>query len=163
MYFKATRKSSCEEETKRLSIARPKPIQTKNLIDFDQLETVFSVSLFCMENGYENESDALLKAAFAAFPDRDYCVMTLQNNMGTMPLIKNFIAIPNRPGKSTTHSMYLSNRYGILENVTVRHVDVKDTPMIETLVAHSHKKEEILKFLNNDFSNAGARRKSTCK
>jgi hypothetical protein len=50
----------------------------------------FAIQLFCIEDKYVSRSLDFLPKAFDAFPDKDYCIITLPPNIPEFALIQNF-------------------------------------------------------------------------
>lgn len=51
----------------------------------------FAIQLFCIEDKYDSRSLDFLEKAFDAFPDRDFCIITLPPNVPEFPLVQNFV------------------------------------------------------------------------
>ena len=51
----------------------------------------FAIQLFCIDEKYETRSLDFLPRAFEAFPDRDFCLITLPPNVPEFALIQNFV------------------------------------------------------------------------
>ncbi|KAJ3021433.1 hypothetical protein HKX48_008527 [Thoreauomyces humboldtii] len=77
----------------------------------------FCISLFSMSPEYERQSGDLVKAAFLAFPERDYCVVTLAAARTPPALVAGFTSVPARVGSSDRHCLYLTNRFAALDGV----------------------------------------------
>ncbi|KAL7690721.1 putative cilia-and flagella-associated protein [Plasmopara halstedii] len=75
----------------------------------------FAITLFCVdENAFERSSSMdLLSAAFAAFPTRDYCLLTLPTHAREPPCLKFFSRIPANPASTFTHALYVLHREAI--------------------------------------------------
>ncbi|CAM9941239.1 unnamed protein product, partial [Phaeothamnion confervicola] len=73
----------------------------------------FAVTLFCLEESLESRSADVLPHAFAAFPDRDYCVVTVPavaTAAAVGPLLRGFSPVPPRPGSTFSHVLYVLHR-----------------------------------------------------
>lgn len=51
----------------------------------------FAIQLFCIEEKYESRSLDFLPKAFEAFPEKDYCIITLPPSIPEFAMIQNFI------------------------------------------------------------------------
>lgn len=51
----------------------------------------FSIQLFCIEEKHDSRSLDFLPKAFELFPQKDYCIITLPQNVPEFSLIQNFI------------------------------------------------------------------------
>ncbi|KAL3662334.1 hypothetical protein V7S43_012661 [Phytophthora oleae] len=75
----------------------------------------FAVTLYCVgDDAFERSSSAdLLVAAFATFPSRDYCLLTLPTHAREPPCLAYFSRIPARPASAFTHALYVLHRDAI--------------------------------------------------
>ena len=55
-----------------------------------RLTNAFCVSVFCMDESFESRSSDFLHAAFAAFPEREYAVLTLPHTIAEFSLVNSF-------------------------------------------------------------------------
>ena len=53
----------------------------------------FAIQLFCIEEKYDSRSLDFLPKAFEAFPDKDFCIITLPPNVPEFALIQNFLVV----------------------------------------------------------------------
>ncbi|KAJ3411300.1 hypothetical protein HDV05_002404 [Chytridiales sp. JEL 0842] len=95
---------------------------------------IFCISLLCIEDAYANQAIEFVRAAFALFPDRDYCVVTVPTTLPEIPLLRSYTAVPSKPGKSVSHCLYILHRAGIAEILTVRRSKEEDTSSVADLV-----------------------------
>ena len=58
---------------------------------------------------------ALLAAAFEAFPDKDYCLLTLPPDSPEVPLLNTLTRLPPPPGSSMVEVLYLCHRCALLD------------------------------------------------
>lgn len=70
----------------------------------------FAITLFCMDDRYEYGSMDLLVNAFAAFPDKDFCLLTLPTTSPEPGFLGYFTFIPPKPKSTFTHVLYLLHR-----------------------------------------------------
>ncbi|KAF4044691.1 Adenylate kinase domain-containing protein [Phytophthora infestans] len=75
----------------------------------------FAITLFCVgDDAFERSSSAdLLVAAFATFPTRDYCLLTLPTHAREPPCLAFFSRITARPASAFTHALYVLHRDAI--------------------------------------------------
>ncbi|OQR99966.1 adenylate kinase [Achlya hypogyna] len=71
----------------------------------------FMVTLFCMDTPYAVASNAFLRAAFALFQHKEYCVVTLPPAVAPPPLlVAPFTLVPARATSTYSHVLYLLHR-----------------------------------------------------
>ncbi|POM71218.1 Adenylate kinase [Phytophthora palmivora] len=75
----------------------------------------FAITLFCVrDDAFERSSSAdLLVAAFATFPARDYCLLTLPTHAREPPCLAFFSRITPRPASAFTRALYVLHRDAI--------------------------------------------------
>ncbi|KAG2522644.1 hypothetical protein JM18_005971 [Phytophthora kernoviae] len=75
----------------------------------------FAVTLFCVgDDVFERASSAdLLVAAFATFPTRDYCLLTLPTQAREPSCLAFFSPVTARPASAFTHALYVLHRDAI--------------------------------------------------
>lgn len=73
----------------------------------------FAITLFCMDDRYEYGSLDLLANAFAAFADKDFCLLTLPTTSPEPCFLGYFTLIPPKPKSTFTHVLYLLHRDAI--------------------------------------------------
>ncbi|KAJ3195362.1 hypothetical protein HK101_000404 [Irineochytrium annulatum] len=95
---------------------------------------IFCISLLCIEDAYANQAIEFVKAAFVLYPDRDFCVVTVSTTLPEIPLFRSFISIPARPGKAGSNCLYIANRFGISELITIKSGRTRDTDAVGDLV-----------------------------
>ncbi|KAI8922151.1 hypothetical protein DFJ77DRAFT_436494 [Powellomyces hirtus] len=61
--------------------------------------------LFSIAPAYATQAHELVKAAFATFEERDFCVVTTDAAVPESPLVKSFVAVPARRGMSDKFSV----------------------------------------------------------
>jgi len=99
---------------------------------------------------YESRAVDFLEHAFAQFPDREYCLLTLPPTSAESSILSHFIQVPSRPGCAFSHVLYLINRSALLFNtvgdISVRRAGIKDlTPIGQLLLEMGSDGEEVLK------------------
>ena len=67
----------------------------ENLTDPIELEegtsdNCFAVTLFCVDDGYDNRCGDFLEPAFELFPDREYCLLSLPHTSPEPALMSDF-------------------------------------------------------------------------
>ncbi|KAI8618569.1 hypothetical protein BC830DRAFT_1108114 [Chytriomyces sp. MP71] len=105
---------------------------------------VFCINLLCIEDAHANQGIEFVKAAFALFLDRDYCVVTVPTGMPEIPMLESFTMVQPRYGKMTSHCLYILNRFGCLEKVDVRPALLTDCAAVEQLAQNLAAQDEIL-------------------
>jgi len=75
----------------------------------------FSVTLFCIDGKFESRAADFLPHAFRAFPDREYCILTVPSTLLSEPaLVRGFSAAAPLPGTSFSHSLFVVHRDALL-------------------------------------------------
>ena len=79
------------------------------------------MTMLCCEPESEQQatSFALLAAAFDAFPDKDYCLLTLPPDSPEVPLLEAFTRLLPPPGSALIHVLYLCHRFALLDQLQV--------------------------------------------
>uniref|UniRef100_K3WJG2 Cilia- and flagella-associated protein 61 N-terminal domain-containing protein n=1 Tax=Globisporangium ultimum (strain ATCC 200006 / CBS 805.95 / DAOM BR144) TaxID=431595 RepID=K3WJG2_GLOUD len=70
----------------------------------------FAITLFCMDARYEYGAMDLLVYAFAAFPEKDFCLLTLPTTSPEPSFLECFTCAPAKPKSTFTHVLYLLHR-----------------------------------------------------
>ncbi|CAF0802788.1 unnamed protein product [Brachionus calyciflorus] len=110
----------------------------------------FSIQLFCIEEKYDSRSLDFLPKAFDLFPDKDYCIITLPQNVPEFSLIQNFIRITPRNTNKINQELYLFHRAGLIKSLKVRSaLKSGDYESIEKLVHNISSKDSILNDLQS--------------
>ena len=71
------------------------------------------------ESQQQAASTALLAAAFDAFPDKDYCLLTLPPDSPEVPLLATFTRLLPPPGSALVEVLYLCHRFALLDELQV--------------------------------------------
>ena len=71
------------------------------------------------ESHQQAASSALLAAAFDAFPDKDYCLLTLPADSPELPLLAIFTRLLPPPGSALVEVLYLCHRFALLDGLQV--------------------------------------------
>ncbi|KAJ3258818.1 hypothetical protein HK104_006968, partial [Borealophlyctis nickersoniae] len=97
-----------------------------------------------MSDAYASQAIDFIRAAFPLFPDRDYCVVTVPTTAPEIPLLRGFVQVGQKPGKTASHCLYVINRFGLQDAVTVRLAQPSDLPDVENIVYGLPNEQEIL-------------------
>ncbi|TMW40226.1 hypothetical protein DOY81_014693 [Sarcophaga bullata] len=96
----------------------------------------FAIQLFGLKS--DNDSRRVfrfLTTAFAAYPDKDYCLMCLkcadQQSLPMMEILKFFIRVIPRPGCALEEHLYIAHRsavpvFGEISLYELRHEDMPE-------------------------------------
>lgn len=97
----------------------------------------FAVTLFCLDELFDSRAADFLDHAFAAFPDRDYCLLTLPHASPETPLLGRFALASPKPSSTFSHVLYLAHRASMLapRYVTVRRADASDRLGLSSLLS----------------------------
>ena len=89
----------------------------------DTAPNAFAMTMLSCEPVSQQQaaSSALLAAAFDAFPDKDYCLLTLPPDSPEVPLLATFTRLLPPPGSALVDVLYLCHRFALLEDVRVSH------------------------------------------
>ena len=94
----------------------------------------FSITLFCVDEAFECRSQDFLHHAFATFPDREYCVLTLPHTCAETPLLSKFTRAAAATDSTFEHVLYVANRASLLapgELVVRRALPTDRTPLLD--------------------------------
>ena len=94
---------------------------------------IFAIVFFCIDELYETRAVDMLQSAFDAFPDRDYCIITVPHTTHEPPLFRIFSRVDALPGSTYSHVLYVCHRFSLLalKEFTVRRATADDFPAIE--------------------------------
>lgn len=108
----------------------------------------FSIQLFCIEEQYDSRALDFLPKAFEAFPEKDFCVITLPPNVPEFALIQNFLRVTPRDTNKLNQELYVFHRAGLVKSFKVREANIStDYTAVEKLVHNMSSKESILRDL----------------
>ncbi|CAG5133004.1 unnamed protein product, partial [Candidula unifasciata] len=120
------------------------PTYSRFVPTFCGAPNAFSIQLFCIAEQYEMRSCDFLPQAFALFPDRDYCIITLPHMVPEFPLIQNFVRVTPKCPSILPQELYVFHRSGLLKNFKVRTACSSDYEHVEKLVETINFKENLL-------------------
>jgi hypothetical protein len=97
----------------------------------------FSITLFSLAQEQESRSMDLLAAAFEAFPDREYAILTQPFSAPDMPLLRRFVQVQPRQQAAPSETMYLCHRDSLLTPalLNVRRAGPADRAIISALAS----------------------------
>jgi len=115
-----------------------------------KLPNAFCISVFCMDESFESRSTDFLHAAFAAFPDREYAVLTLPHTTSEFSLVNAFTQAEPLPSSSFGHILYLFHRdaLGGPRALTIRPANVIDGKAVGQLLANLKEKDDLKGFFD---------------
>jgi hypothetical protein len=122
-------------------------------VEFEVLtESTFAIAMMCIDEEYEGRSLDFMPAAFAAFPDKDFCVLTTPHNCGEPPLLSQFSrAIPKQKA-GPPQELYIMHRNALFTDVTVVPAVAEHFEEIQTLLAKTDDKELVVADLERYFA-----------
>lgn len=82
--------------------------------------TMFAITMLCVEPGYEVQVSEFLEQAFAAFPDKLYCVATLPHESREPALMDVMTRVAPLPGSLYPEVLFMFNRHALTPGFTVR-------------------------------------------
>ncbi|KAJ3173742.1 hypothetical protein HDU88_002831 [Geranomyces variabilis] len=124
------------EEPQSPIVAPRETTAERNQRIVEKRPNAFCVSLFSIAAPYASQAHQLVKAAFSAFPDRDYCVVTTATVAAEIPLLRTFVPVPARRGMSDGNVLYVANRFSVLDTpvVTIARAKEEDLSDVDTFV-----------------------------
>ncbi|EDO37268.1 predicted protein [Nematostella vectensis] len=106
--------------------------------------SAFCIQLFCIDEKYEMRSIDFLPAAFAQFPDRDYCVLTMPHLVSEFPLLQAFIRVTPKRHSTLSQELYVYHRWGLIESFNVRPCISSDSDAIRKVIKKLKASDKIL-------------------
>lgn len=107
-------------------------------------DNAFCITLFCVDEPMEARSWKVIAEAFALYPDRDYCLLTLPHISAEFPLLKNFVFVRPKPTNTLAHVLYLAHRDSIRSAISVRYMRPDDTQAVSKLLSWVDNQDDIL-------------------
>lgn len=90
-----------------------------------------------------------LPKAFEAFPDKDYCIITLPPNVPEFSLIQNFLRVTPKDTNKINQELYIFHRAGLIKSFEIREATrPSDLVAVERLVQTIKSRDSILKDLS---------------
>jgi len=74
------------------------------------------------------------KAAFALYPEKEYCLISLPTMELSVPLLDHMTKVDYRENVNIRHSLYITHRESILNNIIVRKGSDSDIENIDNLI-----------------------------
>ena len=108
--------------------------QTEEEAAVPRVVNAFCVTIFCMDEAFESRAKDFLPAAFAAYPDREFCVVTLPHTTPEFALLNHFTQAEALPSSSFGHAVYLYHRDALIGMPTVRRAAAADRAALLDLV-----------------------------
>jgi hypothetical protein len=97
-----------EAEQARLKEERRKEDERKELEK--HTDNCFSVTLFCLHEGFDARGVDFLDAAFQLYGDREYCLLTVPHTAEESQLLTHFTPIRARPNNNFAQVLYVLHR-----------------------------------------------------
>jgi len=98
------------------------------------LNNAFCINLFYIEDYYASYSYEFLKAAFNIYPEKEYCIISLPTMELSIPLLDHMTKVDYREGVNIRHTLYITHRESILNNINIRKGMESDVEKIEQLI-----------------------------
>jgi hypothetical protein len=107
----------------------------------------FSITLFCLAHVHETRYVDLLAAAFEAFPDREYAIITQPFTAPDLPLLRRFVQVLPTANSTIQQSLYICHRDSLVAPalMTVRRAVMQDRSSIRAIVTGS---SDIVEFMD---------------
>ncbi|KAI9146138.1 hypothetical protein BKA69DRAFT_1121292 [Paraphysoderma sedebokerense] len=142
--LKNSRPDLNESTAKAVKIVAEKIQKEENIVESNN---AFCISLFCIEDFATAQSVEFLKPAFALFPEKDYCLITVPTTYPEIPLLQKFISVLPKPGQCPAHSLYIVNRHAFLDPISVRVGTTMDISAIQEMIQGIENEGDILALL----------------
>ena len=104
----------------------------------------FAIQLFCIEEKYDSRSLDFLEKAFEAFPDKDFCLVTLPPNVPEFALVQHFLRVTPRETNKISQELYVFHRAGLVKSFEVRAAKQSDYDMVERLARTIQSRDSIM-------------------
>ncbi|GAX75485.1 hypothetical protein CEUSTIGMA_g2928.t1 [Chlamydomonas eustigma] len=118
-------------------------MNANNLEGEDRPNTLFAITMLCVEEPYELQAMELLNHAFEAFSEKDYCVVTLPHDSAEPGLLSRMTRLPPLSGASFPEVLYLINRNALLDGFEIRRAVEEDFEGVKALVSGMQNSEDI--------------------
>ncbi|KAJ1340400.1 hypothetical protein BSLG_004993 [Batrachochytrium salamandrivorans] len=99
-----------------------------------QTFSAFCISMFCIESHHETRSAEFVRGAFLVFKEHEYCLISLPPNTSEMKILRHFSTVEPKESCDSPHNLYITNRYGLGDLVTVRPGVLGDAESIDALL-----------------------------
>ncbi|KAK9809259.1 hypothetical protein WJX72_012281 [[Myrmecia] bisecta] len=94
----------------------------------------FAITMLCLDESLEHQAGELLHAAFEAFPNKDYCLVTLPPESKEPPLLQQFTRLHAPAVAAFPDVLFLFHRHGLISDFQVRPAQADDVGGVVTLV-----------------------------
>ncbi|GMI01226.1 hypothetical protein TrST_g7007 [Triparma strigata] len=97
----------------------------------------FAITLFCLDTESGSRSIDFLPHAFRAFPDRDYCILTVPSSASETPLLSSFSPVRSKSGSTFSHCLYVLHKDALFAHQYLkveRFVEADHGPAIPRLI-----------------------------
>jgi hypothetical protein len=101
----------------------------------------FAVSMFCLDMAYEAQSEDFLAPAFEAFPEKDYCLLTIPHEAPEPVLLRTYTRVLSKPTSMFPEVLYLTHRAGSLPGFGVRQARDGDLDSVRHTHQPSHSQQ----------------------
>ena len=72
------------------------------------------ICLFAIDEELQTRAIEFLRAAFAAFPEKNHLLLTVPHLAQELPLLESFTRAPFKPRNTLPHELYLVHRFGLI-------------------------------------------------
>ena len=110
---------------------KPKPKRKPNVVKEEFTvwhKSSFAIAMLCIDEDYEARSLDFMAEAFAQFPDKQYCVVTLPHICREPPLLTNFSRAIPKPRAGPPQELYIMHRLSMFTDITVREATRRTPP-----------------------------------
>lgn len=107
-------------------------------------DNCFSITIFCLDEGFEARGINFLQPAFDLFPDREYCLLTLPHTAEESQLLTHFTKVPLAENNTFGHMLYLLHRDSVGSEIGVDFAADTDMPTIRDLVKRMSNGQNII-------------------
>lgn len=90
--------------------------------------------MFCIDEEYETQTLDFMSEAFAQFPDKDFCVLTMPHTCSEISLLSQFTRVAPKPSCQLPQELYVMHRFALFEDITVSEITSDDRTGLENLL-----------------------------
>lgn len=111
-------------------------------------DNCFSITLFCLDEGFDARGIDFLASAFDLYPDREYCLVTLPHTSEESQLLTHFTVVQPRPNNSFSHMLYILHRESHSAPISLEWVTPDHVPDVAELLEGMANAGSIINSLN---------------
>ncbi|XP_057303252.1 cilia- and flagella-associated protein 61-like isoform X1 [Hydractinia symbiolongicarpus] len=125
--------SSHLEERPSSSKKKEQEPEVQYITEVFDVESVFCIQLYCIDEKYEARSIDFLPVIFDLFKDKDFAIITVPHTVPEFPLIQAFQRVSPKSNSVLPQELYIFNRNGLRRSFQVRTCRTGDFDSIKSL------------------------------